>query len=272
MLLLVRRRRFRAARRKSASHIAFQRIARQSAPNAVCDLYVQFKKKLIYARTELLQIPPVLRDHQGMTASQAGRNRGEGREMMKIGKIWQIGLAMLVAFCAGQVAAQEGRERDCSLVGGDEFGDWQIYQSASNCPKKECGASSSPVNTVNTRDGRTVQVRRGTIKLFVTATSLSSTDSALVSFNSGYPFADDSDVLAEIDNATEFTFQIGQEDAHLEWAWPLPADDDRLVSAMKKGNRIVLSGISGRGTNTRDTFSLKGFTAALENAVELCAR
>ena len=272
MLSLVRQRRFRAARRKIAPHIAFRRIARQSAPNAVCHLYVQFKKKLIYARTELLQFPPVLRDHQGMTASQAGRDRGEGREMMKIGKIWQVVLAMIVAFCAGQAAAQEDRERDCSIVGGDEFGDWQIYQTASDCPQKECGASSSPVNTVNTRGGRTVQVRRGTIKLFVTATALNSADSALVSFNSGYPFADDSDVLAAIDNATEFTFQIGPEAANAEWAWPLPTDDDRLVEAMKRGGRIILSGTSGRGTNTRDTFSLKGFTAALENAVKLCTR
>ena len=207
-----------------------------------------------------------------MAASLAGRNRGEGREIMKIGKIWQIGLAMLVVFCAGQVAAQENREGDCAIVGGDEFGDWQIYQTASDCPRKECGASSSPATTVNTRNGRNVQVRRGTIKLFVTATSLSSADSALVSFNSGYPFAKDSDVTAKIDNSAEFTFQIGQEDAHVEWAWPLPADDDRLVDAMKKGNRIVLSGISGRGTNTKDTFSLKGFTAALTNSVEICAR
>ena len=191
---------------------------------------------------------------------------------MKIGKFWQIGFALLVAFSAGQGAAQEGRETGCAVVGGDEFGDWQIYQTASDCPQKECGASSSPANTANTRDGRTVQVRRGTIKLYVTATSQTSADSALVSFNSGYPFAKDSDVAAEVDNSAEFTFQIGQEEAHVEWAWPLPADDDRLVDAMKKGNRIVLSGISGRGTRTRDTFSLKGFTAALKNAVEICAR
>ena len=189
-----------------------------------------------------------------------------------MGKIWQIGFAVLVAFAAGQVAAQDARDRDCSVVSGEEFGDWQIYQSASDCPRKECGASSSPTNTTNTRNGRNVDVRRGAIKLFVTATSQSSTDSALVSFNSGYPFADDSDVLAKIDNSAEFTFQIGQEDAHAEWAWPLPADDDRLVDALKKGNRIVMSGISGRGTRTRDTFSLKGFTSALQNAVELCSK
>ena len=206
-----------------------------------------------------------------MAASQAGRNRGEGKEIMKMGKIWQIGFALLAAFAAGQVAAQDAQQSDCSIESGEEFGDWQVYRTASNCPRKECGASSSPVNSINTRNGISVAVRRGAIKLFVTATSLDSADSALVSFNSGYPFADDSDVLAKIDNSTEFTFQIGQEDDHAEWAWPLPADDDRLVDAMKKGNLVVLSGISGRGTRTRDTFSLKGFTAAIQNAVELCA-
>ena len=227
---------------------------------------------LVYALSKVLQNPPVLRDYRNMAAARAGRGRGKGKETMNTRKIWHIGFAMVVAFTAGQVAAQDAQERNCSLVGGEEFGDWQIYQSVSDCPRKECGARSSPTNTTNTRNGRNVQVRRGAIRLFVTATSQSSADSALVSFNSGYPFADDSDVSAKIDNSAEFTFQIGQEDAHAEWAWPLPADDDRLVDAMKKGNTIVMSGISGRGTRTRDTFSLKGFTAALKNAVEQCSK
>ena len=39
---------------------------------------------------------------------------------------------------------------------------------------------------------------------------------------------------------------------------------------MKRGANAVLSGRSGRGTNTQDTFSLLGFTAAVEDAAKRC--
>ena len=56
-----------------------------------------------------------------------------------------------------------------------------------------------------------------------------------------------------------------------EWAWPATtADDAKIITAMKRGASAVLSGRSGRGTNTKDTFSLLGFTAAVEDAAKRC--
>ena len=40
---------------------------------------------------------------------------------------------------------------------------------------------------------------------------------------------------------------------------------------MKAGSEAILTGQSGRGTVTRDTFSLLGFTAAVEEAASRCA-
>ena len=56
-----------------------------------------------------------------------------------------------------------------------------------------------------------------------------------------------------------------------EWAWPATTDDDsKIITAMKRGADAVVSGESGRGTKTKDTFSLLGFTAAVEDAAKRC--
>ena len=56
-----------------------------------------------------------------------------------------------------------------------------------------------------------------------------------------------------------------------EWAWPAtPADDAKMITAMKRGATAVLTARSSRGTQTKDTFSLLGFTAAVEDAEKRC--
>ena len=56
-----------------------------------------------------------------------------------------------------------------------------------------------------------------------------------------------------------------------EWAWGAsPADDATLLAALKKGTTAVLTARSGKGTQTQDTFSLRGFTAAMEEAAKRC--
>ena len=56
-----------------------------------------------------------------------------------------------------------------------------------------------------------------------------------------------------------------------EWAWPASTSDDaKIIAAMKRGSNAVLTARSGRGTVTKDTFSLLGFTAALDEAEKRC--
>ena len=58
-----------------------------------------------------------------------------------------------------------------------------------------------------------------------------------------------------------------------EWAWPAtPADDAKIITAMKRGADAVLTARSARGTQTKDSFSLLGFTAAFEDAEKRCAK
>jgi hypothetical protein len=56
-----------------------------------------------------------------------------------------------------------------------------------------------------------------------------------------------------------------------EWAWPAtPEADASLLAAMKAGTTAVVTARSDRGTQTKDTFSLRGFTAAMTEAETRC--
>jgi hypothetical protein len=86
-----------------------------------------------------------------------------------------------------------------------------------------------------------------------------------VSFTGGYPFASGSTVNVNIDGKQFELFSDG------EWAWPASTSDDAgLLAAMKAGSSAIVTARSGRGTQTKDTFSLSGFTAAMQEAEQRC--
>lgn len=139
--------------------------------------------------------------------------------------------------------------------------DWSVFVEDD---PTQCWVVSSPKETVNTKDGRVVAVNRGDILMFVSywpgANKLGE-----VSFTGGYPFGDGTTVRLEISGNA---FELFTTD---ETAWAASADDDnKIITAMKRGADAVLTGQSSRGTVTRDTFSLLGFTAALEDAEKRC--
>lgn len=139
--------------------------------------------------------------------------------------------------------------------------DWSVFTE--NSPK-ECWGVSSPKETVNSKDGKPTTVRRGDILLFVTFRP-GSGGAGEISFTGGYPFAPGSTVNMTIDSSSFELFVDG------EWAWPATREDDAaMLKAMKNGSSAVLSARSARGTQTKDTFSLLGFTAAMGEAESRC--
>ncbi len=141
----------------------------------------------------------------------------------------------------------------------DTMTDWSVFVEES---PKECWGVSKPKETVNTREGAPVSVNRSEILLFVTFRPGKAGE---ISFTGGYPFAGGSTVDVAIDGNSFQLFTDG------EWAWPGSAEDDAaLLAAMKKGTSAVMKARSGKGTQTADTFSLRGFTAAMEDAEKRC--
>lgn len=138
-------------------------------------------------------------------------------------------------------------------------GDWTVF-SASN--PKECWAVSPPKKTVNTKDGKPVEVSRGDIRLYVAYRPSAEGE---VSFSGGYPFASGSTVTMAVGGQSFKLFTEG------ESAWTgSPSEDAKVIGAMRAGADAVLTGRSGRGTTTVDTFSLSGITAATNKAREAC--
>ncbi|WP_102226319.1 invasion associated locus B family protein [Acidimangrovimonas sediminis] len=139
--------------------------------------------------------------------------------------------------------------------------DWSVFTEGN---PKECWGVSSPKSSVITENGKKVSAQRGDILLFVTYRP-GHDGKGEVSFTGGYPFAKDStaDLVIGSDKFTMITDG--------EWAWPAkPEDDQKVIDAMKGGADAVITAHSSRGKETKDTFSLLGFTAATEDAATRC--
>lgn len=170
------------------------------------------------------------------------------------------GLALAAATGVGSTAAmaQESSNRVAVETA------WSVFVDGD---PRECWVVSAPTETVNTRDGQTVSVRRGDILLFVTYRQGESAGE--VSFTGGYPFADGSTVSIQIGDDR---FELFTDSGTPQWAWAAsPEEDARILAALRRGTNAVLSARSSRGTNTRDTFSLFGVTAATDEAQRRCA-
>jgi len=139
--------------------------------------------------------------------------------------------------------------------------DWSVF--VEDKPSKECWGVVPPKKSVNSKDGKPVQVRRSEILLFVTFRPGKPGE---VMFMGGYPFAEGSTVELAVNTGATFNlFTNG------EGAWAGSAEEDaKIIAALKSGGEVTLSAHSGRGTQTKDTFSLMGFSAAMEEAAKRC--
>jgi hypothetical protein len=175
--------------------------------------------------------------------------------MMRVLRCGALGLAV-----AGLPLVAAQAQESTNKV--DTKTDWSVFTEEQ--PKECWGVSAPKVPSVNTRDGQPVSVRRGDIQLFVTFRPGTGA-AGEPSFTGGYPFAPGSTVNMTIgDNSFELIVDG-------EWAWPATREADAsILSAMKNGTTAVLTARSARGTQTVDTFSLLGFTAAMEAAEQRC--
>jgi len=144
------------------------------------------------------------------------------------------------------------------------FGDWSAYKDAED-GRAVCYIGSAPKSMTGDYTSRgdafVVVTLRPAEKPF-----------GVVTVEAGYPYADGGEVSVVIDDKNRFSLFThnrpgdGKGDA---WA-NTDADDKALVEAMKAGNRMVIQGRSSRGTLTTDTYSLSGFTRALETMSRAC--
>jgi hypothetical protein len=140
-----------------------------------------------------------------------------------------------------------------------QFGDWGAY-TASSGGKKVCFAIAKPAMSETVPPGRP----RNPTFMFI---STRPGDKVLneISIIIGYPFKPGSEATAQIGSTTYALYT--QQDG----AWIKNANEEaRMVDAMRSGQSVVVKGGSAKGTQSTDTFSLKGLAQALDRTAQEC--
>jgi hypothetical protein len=141
------------------------------------------------------------------------------------------------------------------------FRNWSAYASGTG-DAKVCYAISSPKLT------EPVKVKRDPAFLLINdwPSRKAKSEPEIVP---GYEYKEKSRVTAEV-GSDKFEF-FTKNDGAVGGAWvEKPSDEARLVEAMRQRAEIIVTGISKRGTMTRDTYSLAGLSEALDKVHEAC--
>ena len=87
----------------------------------------------------------------------------------------------------------------------------------------------------------------------------------VIQIEAGYKYDLEKPINVKIDN-TNFNFYTTEDSSETAWT----NDDSKVIYAMKKGLKLILTGQSARGTITNDVYTLKGFTNAINLLNEDC--
>lgn len=133
----------------------------------------------------------------------------------------------------------------------ETFGKWSVYSQKTDAGTI-CFMSTLPTKLEGDYD----RSNRGETRVFVTH-GPGKSDRDVVSVLAGYRYLKQSEVEFNIDGKRTNLFTLDN------YGWAQGADDDqKLIQAMRRGNKLVVTGISSRKNKTIDTYSLSGFTKA----------
>jgi hypothetical protein len=144
-----------------------------------------------------------------------------------------------------------------SLLG--QYGDWGAY-TASPGGKKICFIIAKPASEETNPPNRP----RNPIYMFISTRPADKVTNE-VSIVIGYPFKPGSEASAQIGSNTYALY------TQLDGAWiKNAADEAQMVDALRSGDTAVITGGSAKGTQTTDTYSLKGVAQALDRVAQEC--
>ncbi len=87
----------------------------------------------------------------------------------------------------------------------------------------------------------------------------------VVQIEAGYDYKIGSDIVLNIDKG-DYIFYTTQDLPSAAWT----NEDNKVIFAMKKGLKLIVTGESSRGTVTNDVYTLKGFTASYNKLIDDC--
>jgi hypothetical protein len=140
-----------------------------------------------------------------------------------------------------------------------QYGEWGAY-TASPGGKKVCFAIAKPTASQTNPPDRP----RNPTYMFISSRPAEKVSNE-VSIIIGYPFKPGTEASAAV-GATSYALYTQQDGAWIKNA----AEEAQLVDAMRAGQSAVVKGVSAKGTQSSDTFSLKGLSQALDRVGQEC--
>ncbi len=146
-----------------------------------------------------------------------------------------------------------------TLIG--QYGGWGAYTATAN-GKKVCFALAKPSSSKTNPPNRP----RDPAYAFISTRPAEKVLNE-VSVMIGYQLKPGSESTLEVSGARYAMYTQG------DGLWiKNAAEEERMVDAMRKGADATVKGISARGTETTDVFSLKGLAQALDRLAQDCRR
>ena len=141
--------------------------------------------------------------------------------------------------------------------------DWSAFQ-ATTSDGKTCFAQSKPKSVLPKKAARDAI-------LFMISDWPGRNVKSELEIVPGYIYKDGEPVYAQV-GATKIEF-FSRNDNNVGTAWVKDAGEEaKLIEAMRTASTITVSGVSKRGTKTKDTYSLNGLSSALEKIHAACAK
>jgi invasion protein IalB len=156
--------------------------------------------------------------------------------------------------------AQPNPASQATLLG--QYGDWGAY-TASPGGRKVCFALSKPTSSRDNPANR--RTAANVVYLFVSTRPDEKVKEEVSILITGYAFKPSSEATSAVGSAS-FAMYTQNDGAWVKNA----AEEARLVDAMRKGADLVVKATTSRGTQTTDTFSLKGISQALDRVAQEC--
>ena len=178
-----------------------------------------------------------------------------------LGRIALTTLAAAVAIPAA-VSAQPAANPAAQATLLGQFGDWGAY-TASPGGKKVCFALSKPTAMQDNPPNRRNSTH--SVYLFVTSRPDDKVKNEFSVLVVNYAFKAAADASATVGGSS---FPLSTQN---DGAWVKTATDEpKLIDTMRKSAELVIKATSSRGTQTTDTFSLKGISQALDRVAQEC--
>jgi invasion protein IalB len=173
-------------------------------------------------------------------------------------------LLALAAVAAAETAAAQPKPpnpaAEATLLG--QYGDWGAY-IASPGGHKVCFAITKPTASVDNPPNR--RTAANVVYLFVSSRPDEKVSNEVSMLITGYAFKPNSEASVAIGSA-DFSMYTQNDGAWVKNA----AEESKMIDAMRKGADAVIKATTSRGTQTTDTFSLKGVTQAIDRASQEC--